>query len=98
MNEKIKELIDWCQTEIDFCIDIMNPEHGYNSYHTHRAEAKKQVLDVVKDKLCSIYEDDKLKCKGYVYTEKGKFEITEIEGDEVYYRDENGVERAFHER
>lgn len=58
MNEKIKELIDWCQEEIDFCIDIMNPEHGYNSYHTHRAEAKKQVLDTVKDKLCSIYEDN----------------------------------------
>ena len=96
MNKKIKELIDWCQTEIDFCIDII--EHSYNSYHTHRAEAKKQILDAVKDKLCSIYEDDKPNCKGYVYTEKGKFEITEIEGDEVYYKDENGVERAFHER
>lgn len=57
-NEKIKEIIDWCQEETDFWIDIMNPEHGYNSYHTHRAEAKKQILDVVKDKLCSIYEGD----------------------------------------
>lgn len=41
---------------------------------------------------------DKPSCKGYVYTEKGKFEITEVEGDEVYYRDENGVEHVFHER
>jgi len=57
-NEKIREIIDWCQEETDFCVDIMNPEHGYNSYHTHRAEAKKQILDVVKDKLCSIYEGD----------------------------------------
>lgn len=57
MNEKIKELINWCQEEIDFCIDIMNSEHGYNSYHTHRAEAKKQVFDAVKDKLCSIYDE-----------------------------------------
>lgn len=57
-NEKIKEIIDWCQEETDFWIDIMNPEHGYNSYHTHRAEAKKQILDVVKDKLCNIYEGD----------------------------------------
>lgn len=41
---------------------------------------------------------DKPSCKGHIYTEKGKFEITEVEGDEVYYKDENGVERAFHER
>lgn len=97
MKEKIKELIDWCQTETDICIEIRkNPL--YSSQEKIFQSGKKMILDAVKDKLCSIYEDDKPSCKGYVYTEKGKFEITEVEGDEVYYRDENGVERAFHER
>lgn len=65
------------------------------------------VLDnIIASIICGSDDDfevlevltDKPSCKGYVYTEKGKFEITEVEGDEIYYRDENGVERAFHER
>lgn len=64
------------------------------------------VLDnIIASIICGSDDDfevlevltDKPKCKGYVYTEKGKFEITEVEGDKVYYKDENGVERAFHE-
>lgn len=31
---------------------------------------------------------------GYVIVDNKKYKITEIEGDEVYYRDEYGIEHA----
>lgn len=56
-NKKIKELIDWCQEETDSRIKI--EEDGYStSRFKDMASSQKIILDAVKDKLCSIYEDD----------------------------------------
>ena len=57
MNEKINELIDWCQKETDICIEIRkNP--SYSSQEKIFQSGKKIILDAVKDKLCSIYEEN----------------------------------------
>lgn len=54
-NEKIKELIDWCQEETDICIETRkNP--SYSSQEKIFQSGKKMILDAVKDKLCNIYE------------------------------------------
>lgn len=57
MNEKIKELIDWCQTETDDCIEDMK-DNSLSDKMWSFAAGKKTILDEVKDKLCSIYEED----------------------------------------
>lgn len=56
MNEKIKELIDWCQEEADDCIETVIR----SKFDEHRfifSSGKKIILDTVKDKLCSIYDE-----------------------------------------
>ena len=56
MNEKIKEIIDWCQEVTDDCIEIRkNP--SYSSQEKIFQSGKKMILDAVKDKLCSIYDE-----------------------------------------
>lgn len=32
--------------------------------------------------------------EGYIIVDNKKYKITEIEGDEIYYRDEYGIEHA----
>lgn len=57
MNEKIKELIDWCQEETDICLrQIRNQSLSDQVWGV--AVGRKAVLDEIKDKLCSIYEGD----------------------------------------
>jgi hypothetical protein len=54
-NEKIKEIIDWCQEEIDGRIKI--EEDGYStSRFKDMASSQEIILNAVKDKLCNIYE------------------------------------------
>lgn len=54
-NEKIREMIDWCQVETDACIETRkNP--SYSSQEKIFQSGKKIILDTIKDKLCSIYE------------------------------------------
>lgn len=56
-NEKIREMIDWCQEETDACIETRkNP--SYSSQEKIFQSGKKMILDAVKDKLCSIYEEN----------------------------------------
>lgn len=56
MNRKIKELIDWCQEEIDGRIKI--EEDGYSpSRFKELASSQEIILDAVKDKLCGIYDE-----------------------------------------
>lgn len=57
MNEKIKELIDWCQEEIDYRTKIEENEYSTSRFKD-MASSQKIILDAVKDKLCSIYEGD----------------------------------------
>lgn len=56
MNEKIKEIIDWCQEVTDDCIETRkNP--SYSSQEKIFQSGKKMILDAVKDKLCGIYDE-----------------------------------------
>lgn len=56
-NRKIKEIIDWCQEEADSRTKI--EEDGYStSRFKDMASSQKIILDAVKDKLCSIYEEN----------------------------------------
>ncbi len=57
MNEKIRELIDYCQDETDICRKIIL-NRGCSEIAVVKAVSKADVLDVIKDKLCSILEED----------------------------------------
>ena len=57
MNEKIKEIIDWCQEETDICIEDIK-DKSLSDMAWSFATGKKTILDAVKDKLCSIYKEN----------------------------------------
>lgn len=57
MNEKIKEIIDWCQEETDICIEDIK-DKSLSDMAWSFATGKKTILDAVKDKLCSIHEGE----------------------------------------
>lgn len=57
MNEKIKEIIDWCQEEADDCHhDIKDKSLSDQVWGV--AVGRKAVLEEIKAKLCSILEED----------------------------------------
>lgn len=51
-------------------------------------------IDVNADDVYRWAEMPKSEYMGYVIVDNKKYKITEIEGDEVYYRDEYGIEHA----
>lgn len=57
MNEKIKELIDWCQEETDICIEELE-DNSLSNHMWAIAIGRKVILDTIKDKLCSICEEN----------------------------------------
>lgn len=54
-NEKVKEIIDWCQEETDICLRQIR-DKSLSDQVWGVAIGRKVVLDTIKDKLCSIYE------------------------------------------